>query len=77
MAIWGNPLDPSTPPMVEGASSPICPIRKRSPPNIHPDAPCRGSTTEIRSVKVPETGIAVVYQHHHESGRIDLLYVGR
>ncbi|HMK62030.1 MAG TPA: hypothetical protein VK386_00305, partial [Acidimicrobiales bacterium] len=28
------------------------------------------------SSPVPDTGITVVYQHHHESGRIDLLYVG-
>jgi hypothetical protein len=35
-----------------------------------------GQPTEIRSVKVPDTGITVVYQHDHESGRIDLLYVG-
>jgi hypothetical protein len=30
-----------------------------------------------RSVKVPDTGITVVYQHRHGSGRIDLLYVGQ
>jgi hypothetical protein len=35
-----------------------------------------GQPTEIRSVKVPDTGITVVYQHDHDSGRVDLLYVG-
>jgi len=41
-----------------------------------PMLPTEGQPTEIRSVKVPDTGITAVYQHHHESGRIDLLYVG-
>ena len=36
-----------------------------------------GQPTEIRSVKVPDTGITVVYQHHHESGRIDCCTSGR
>jgi len=42
-----------------------------------PMLPAEGQPTEIRSVKVPDTGITVVYQHDHDSGRVDLLYVGR
>jgi hypothetical protein len=39
--------------------------------------PPQGEPTEVRSVVVPETGITVIYEHHHETGVIDLLYVGR
>ena len=44
--------------------------------SIHPDAASRGSTDGDQKVKVPDTGITVVYQYDHESGRVDLLYVG-
>ena len=45
------------------------------PPST-PMLPAEGQPTEVRSVKVPDTGITVVYQHDHDSGRVDLLYVG-
>lgn len=41
-----------------------------------PMFPAESQPSEIRSVGVPATGITVVYQHHHDSGRIDPLYVG-
>jgi hypothetical protein len=41
-----------------------------------PMLPAEGQPTGIRSVQVPDTGITVVYQHHHESGRIDLVHAG-
>ena len=38
--------------------------------------PTEGQPTEIRMVTVPETSVIVIYEHHHETGRVDLLYVG-
>jgi hypothetical protein len=50
-------------------------VRPWAAPSL-PMLPAEGQPTEIRIVVVPETTITVVYQHDHETGRIDLLYVG-
>jgi hypothetical protein len=38
--------------------------------------PMEGQPTEIRMVTVPETSVIVIYEHRHETGGDDLLYVG-
>jgi hypothetical protein len=39
--------------------------------------PAEGEPAEMRSVVIPGTSVTVIYEHHHESGRVDLLWVGR
>jgi hypothetical protein len=36
----------------------------------------QGEQTELRSVVVPETDITVMDEYDHETGTVDLLYVG-
>ncbi len=41
-----------------------------------PLLPTEGQPTEVRMVTVPETSVIVIYEHRHETGRVDLLFVG-
>lgn len=41
-----------------------------------PLLPSDGSPSEIRIVQIPGTLITVIYEHNHDSGQVDLLYVG-
>jgi hypothetical protein len=41
-----------------------------------PMLPREREPTEIRVVEIPTTTVTVVYEHEHESGRVDLLWVG-
>ena len=64
--------------MEAGCRLDLVPVGRQAVGALRPRrcSPAEGQPREIRSLKVPDTGITVVYQHHHESGRIDLLYVG-
>ena len=42
-----------------------------------PTLPMEGQSVEIRTVIVPGTTVTVIYEHHHETGQVDLLYVGQ
>lgn len=41
-----------------------------------PFLPADGEPTETRTVVIPGTEITVVYEHHHETGQVDLPFVG-
>jgi hypothetical protein len=42
-----------------------------------PALPMEGQPVEIRTAIVPGTTVTVIYEHRHETGQVDLLYVGQ
>jgi hypothetical protein len=50
-------------------------VRGWAAPSV-PMLPHEGEATEIRILVIPGTPVTVVYEHEHESGRVDLLWVG-
>jgi hypothetical protein len=51
-------------------------VRQTLGSTVSPMLSTQGEQTELRSVVVPETDITVIYEHDHETGTVDLLYVG-
>lgn len=39
--------------------------------------PAYGEPSEMRVVVIPGTEVTVIYENHHETGKVDLLWVGR